>query len=153
MLKIVNTILYFSLNINWLINKIERLDTSCIDLHKTITPRVESIVNSISTLLGCLRTVIVRIITYLYLLDIDSNTAFSYNTQISVSYSTSTLSLNYKLGPFTLLKRPLTVNTISCDNISREIYTKSNVLIGLCPKRCSVFSQRIHLEAFDDAYI
>ena len=34
-----------------------------------------------------------------------------------------------------------------------EIYTKSNVLIGFCPKRSSVFSQRINLETFDDANI
>ena len=73
MLQVEHAVLQYCFAVNRLVNKVERLDTTGIDLHQTVAPCVEGIVDGVGELLLRLWTVVVRIVAYLYLLDIDNS--------------------------------------------------------------------------------
>ena len=73
MLQVEHAVLQYSFAVDGLVDKVERLDTAGIDLHQTVAPCIQSIVDGVGELLLCLRAVVVRIVAYLYLLDIDNS--------------------------------------------------------------------------------
>ena len=84
MLEIVHAILQLRFDVNGFVNKVERLNTALVNLHKAIAPCVETIVDSIIYLLCCLRTVVVRVVNNLNIPDIDNRVKVTFNHKVTI---------------------------------------------------------------------
>ena len=71
MLQVEHAVLKHSFCVDRLVDEVERIDTAFVDLHQSIYPCVESIVDCIISFLLCLWTVIVWSVYHLNSLDID----------------------------------------------------------------------------------
>ena len=152
MLEVEHTVLQRSFGINRLVNQVERLDTAFIDIHQTFAPGSDGIVEGIGLLLSGLRTMVVRIVTYLNLLDIDNVTTSRLNPQVALCFIGCALGFHHHLLPFARLDSPLTVISGSSVNfVTREIYKESSFPFNICIEGNRIFGERVHLEAFNDA--
>ena len=152
MLEVVHASLQFSLRVDGLFNEVEQFDAAGIDIHIPITPSVDGVVDGILDFLLGLRTMVVRIVAYLYLLDIDYCIIEVLNSEIARCFALSTLSFNHHLGPFTRLQRKLTARR-SFNFGAREGDIVRGILVGLCPECRGVFSLRVYIETLNDTNI
>ena len=153
MLEVEHTIIHDCLRIDSLLNEVEQLDAPGIDLHQTIAPCVDGIHNRIFHLLLCLRTVVVRIVTYLHLLDIHDGRTGVLDSQVTVCLAFCTLGLHGNLCPFAGFENPLSISTGTVNLVTREGDCIRSILIGLHPECRGELCERIHFKTFDDANI
>ena len=150
MLQVEHAVIKLCLTVNGLVDEIESLDTAFVDLHQTVAPGVERIVDGISLLLSRLRTVVVWLVDNCHLLDIDNRVQVTLNHQIALCGSLCRPGLYDHLLPFAFLDGVLLIAALLLDPIVSKRTDNRFVLVDLGIERDGVIAQGIDVEAFHD---
>ena len=156
MLEVVHAVIESGLRIDCLVYDIECVDATTVDLHQTVAPCIDSIVDGIIQLFFCLCAVIVGIVAHLCLLYIKDTSTTIFYSEESLCSIRCTLCLHNNFGPLVALCHPCSVGSATFNRVSREVNTEVYVPVcscTLCPERDGIFRLRVNFEIFNDIYV
>ena len=96
---------------------------------------------------------VVRIVTNLYLLDVEYRGTGVLDSEVTIGDAASTLGFYNNLVPFARLERPGSVRTVTLDLVAGEGDIVGGILVGLRPEGDGIGGEGVNLEAFDNADI